>query len=302
MDKEIYNQKAEEMVNSIEDIMGRYPKHRRAHARGQVYEAIFKPNDRSKVYSNAPLFQNQETQAVVRFSHSSPDPTMPDSLSPIKGMAVKFLLPDGSEVNMAAATVSIFVAREPEAFLEMVKIGRNLEKGRPALRDMIRLVRKYPESKSALKLYRKIKAPKSFGTGTYYSIHAFYLTNEDGERTPVKFIWEPPTKNSPTEKNSKRLEEELDERLEEHTVNFNLFIQVGEKNDPVDDPTVEWPKDRAKLMIGHLTIYRKLLKDEETLLFDPTVTGEGIECTEDKILQFRHHVYAVSHERRKKHR
>lgn len=291
---------AKELVNSIEDIMGKYPGHRRAHARGYTYEAEFQPEKESANYSSSLLFKEDRITSIVRFSHSSPDPTMADSLSPIKGMAVKFLLPNSEEVNMVTATVSIFVAKNPEAFVEMIRIGQSMKKGKPRLTKMVKLLRKYPESQAALKLYRKIEAPSSFAAGTYYSIHAFYLVTDSGKRQPVKFLWEPLNDTESSKKGESSLEEELDERIKHQNVQFNLTAQLGEEGDPVDDPTVEWPKERRKVVLGCLTVRRKLVSEEEDLIFDPTITGGGIECSEDKILQFRKSVYAVSHKRRKK--
>lgn len=291
---------AKETINTVEEIMGKYRGYRRAHARGHVYEALFTPTNAGSHYSSSALFQNSETKAIVRYSHSSPDPTMADALSPIKGMAVKFLLPDGNEINMAGATVPIFVAKEPEAFLEMLRIGRSMKKGKPRLSKMVKLIRNYPESRAALKLYRKIEAPKSFANGNYYSIHAFYLVNKDEKRTPVKFIWEPADEKGITKTKHNTMEEEFDRRLTDEQVKFNLAVQLGEERDPCDNPTIEWPKKRVKINVGHLIIQKKLLNQEEDFLFDPTLTGNGIECSEDKILRFRKQIYSVSHERRKK--
>jgi len=39
-------------------------------------------------------------------------------------------------------------------------------------------------------------------------------------------------------------------------------------------------------------------KDGDVLVFDPTRVLDGVELTEDPILRFRHHAYAVSVERR----
>lgn len=293
------NTLAKDTVNTVEEIMGKYEGYRRAHARGQVYEAKFTPAKAGLNYSSSPLFQHTELKTIVRFSHSSPDPTMADALSPIKGMAVKFLLPDGNEVNMAGATVPIFVAKEPEAFLEMLRIGRSLKKGKPRLSKMVKLIRKYPESRAALKLYRKIEAPKSFAYGNYYSIHAFYLVSKDKKRTPVKFTWEPANEERKGKATYNTMEEEFNSRLESGQVKFNLTVQLGEKEDPCDNPTIEWPKKRVKINMGHLVIQKKLLNQEEDFLFDPTLTGEGIECSEDKILKFRKQIYSVSHGKRK---
>ena len=42
-----------------------------------------------------------------------------------------------------------------------------------------------------------------------------------------------------------------------------------------------------KILIGRLTINKKV-SPTESLLFDPTIVGEGIDLPEDPILHFRH--------------
>ena len=76
-------------------------------------------------------------------------------------------------------------------------------------------------------------------------MHAFYLVNEEGERTPVKFEWEPEsgietfTVKELATLPPDYLETELAKRLETEEVRFRLHIVIGEEEDPTDDPTKE---------------------------------------------------------------
>ncbi|MCM3674929.1 catalase [Peribacillus simplex] len=93
------------------------------------------------------------------------------------------------------------------------------------------------------------------------------------------------------------LDEEMEERLKKGPVGFKLNIQIGGKNDPTDDPTTAWSEDKQVITIGHLKVSKKSEVFKDTLMFDPTNIPEGIECSEDRILHFRHSAYAVSYER-----
>lgn len=290
-------------VNKIEKIFGEYPAYRRAHARGAGYEAIFTATGAGKSWTVAPHFREGTTRAVVRFSHSSPDPFWTDNFSPVKGMAVQFKLPDGQVMNSVGVTSPIFFTRTPEVFTEMLDIAKSLKKGRPRLRDLIALFIKYPESRASIRIIRKMQAPSSFATGLYHSIHAFYLISGTGKRIPVKFQWQPEAgvdSLSPAEAASVKtgdFERELEARVARGEANFRLVAVIGGEGDPVNDPTKDWPHDREQVEIGHLQLTRKT-DEAEDLLFDPTVLPEGIECTDDPILQFRHPAYAISFERR----
>ncbi|WP_422122035.1 catalase family peroxidase [Planococcus sp. X10-3] len=296
-------QLAETAINKIEKIFGEHPTYRRAHSRGTAYEARFTASGQGKDWTVAPHFREGTTEAIVRFSHSSPDPFWTDNLSPVKGMAVQFKLPDGQVMNSVGVTSPIFFTRTPEVFTEMLGIAKSFKKGRPRLRDLIKLFIKYPESRASIRIIRKMQSPSSFATGLYHSIHAFYLVNGIGKRMPVKFQWQPeagvesltPAKAASVEKGD--FEKELEDRVVKGDVGFRLIAVIGEAIDPVDDPTKEWPDERMKVEVGRLQLLKKT-DEAEDLLFDPTVLPAGIECTDDPILQFRNPAYAISYKRR----
>lgn len=186
----------------------------------------------------------------------------------------------------------------------MLDIAKSFKNGKPKFREVARLLRDYPSSRTAIRVLWKMQAPASYSTGRYHSIHAFYFLNGLNERQPVKYQWEPEEgmKNLSAKEaaatHKGEYERELAGRLLRKTVSFNLNIVLGEKEDPVDDPTCDWPAERKKVTIGRLTITGKAPEEAQATLFDPTAVTRGIECSEDEILNFRHPAYAVSHNRR----
>lgn len=294
---------AEAAVNKIEKVFGEYPTYRRAHARGAGYEAVFTATGEGKNWTVAPHFREGTTRAIVRFSHSSPDPFWTDNFSPVKGMAVQFKLPGEQVMNSVGVTSPIFFTRTPEVFTEMLDIAKSFKKGRPRLRALITLFLKYPESRASIRIIRKMQAPASFATGLYHTIHAFYLVDGTGKRVPVKFQWQPeagveslsPADAVSVEKGD--FEKELEKRVALGETAFRLVAIIGGAGDPVNAPTKDWPDEREKVVIGRLHLTTKT-DEAEDLLFDPTLLAEGVECTEDPILQFRNPAYAISFERR----
>ncbi|MDN7246736.1 catalase family peroxidase [Planococcus shenhongbingii] len=290
-------------VDRIEKVFGEHPEYRRAHARGVIYEAIFSANGLAKEYTTAPHLQGGEIKAVARFSHSSPDPTWTDIMSPVKGLAVQFQLPEGEITNIVGVNSPIFLAKTPEAFTKILGIVTSFKRGKPRLRELAKLLIQYPESRAAIKVIKKMHAPASFATGRYHSIHAFYFIDQEGKRIPIKYEWEPDAGMetlSPKDAGSLPFgyyEWEIEDRLQKEPVSFRLNIVLGEEGDPTADPTIAWPKDRRKVTIGQLTL-TQLAERADSLKFDPTVVTEGIECSEDQILNFRRAAYSISHERR----
>ena len=296
-------QLAEVAVNRIERVFGEHPLYRRAHARGVIYKAKFTANGNAEGLTTAPHLQKGGVEAFVRFSHSSPNPEWTDIMSPVKGMAVQFKLPNGEVTNIVGVNAPIFLARTPSVFTEMLGVVKSFKDGKPPLRELAELLIKYPESRAAIKILKKMHAPVSFATGIYYSIHAFYFLNREGKRPPIKYEWIPDAGVETLE--AKDLaeipagyyEQEIEARVKAGTAGFQLAVVIGEAEDPTDDPTIEWPKERQRIIVGHLSI-EGIAEQLDDMKFDPTVMAEGIRCSEDAILNFRKDAYSISHNRR----
>lgn len=293
-------------VNYIEKLAGTHPGYRRAHAKGVLYQATFTPTGKASQYTKAAHLTESEVPAIVRFSNSSPNPATADALAAVKGMSVKFQLPEGDIHSIVGITLPIFVTKSPHTFFDMLKTITSFKEGKPDFKEMVKLFATYPESRAAFQMIRKLKHTKSYAKGRYYAVHTFYLMNEEGKRTPVKFEWEPElgvetfTVKELATLPPDYLEAELAQRLKTEDVRFRLHIVIGEENDPTDDPTKEWPKERTRIDAGVLKIHAKEMSKDDTFIFDPTVLPTGIECSDDEILPFRKDAYAVSYERRRK--
>lgn len=295
-------------VNILEQLQGKFPGYRRAHAKGEFYEAVFTPNGNASPYTTAPHLQREPVVATVRFSNSPPDPSAADFLSPAKGMSIHFHQSDGSTSHQVCTTVPMFVTKDPKTFTEMLKILSSHKTGINSVDlglGIAQLLTTFPEHKNTLlTLKEQLKQPPiSYAALKYYPIHAFYLVNAEGRRQAIKYEWHPlKDKNSPSLLSSinlstNYLSEDMEKRLSKGTVSFELYIRLAEDTDPTDDPTNSWPDNRKKIGIGQLTINKKIFPSE-SLLFDPTVIGKGIELTDDPILHFRHDAYAISFDRR----
>ncbi|GIP45735.1 hypothetical protein J45TS6_41940 [Paenibacillus sp. J45TS6] len=296
---------AVEAVDSIEEVAGKYPSYRRAHAKGVVYHAVFTPNGQAASLTTAPHLQNQEAQALVRFSNSSTNPSIPDVFSPAKGMAVQFELPDGGVTSLVTITLPIFFAKTPQSFIDILgTIKENSVEGATTADKFKAVMEKYEESRAGLQAVKMLQPPLSFATNRYHSIHAYYFINSNGERQAVKYEWEPEAglhylANEEVKAQSPNyLEDELAERLSKGPVAFQLSVVLAQEGDPTDDPTSVWPEDRERIVVGELSITGIADEKAQDRVFDPTDVPAGIECSKDPILNFRHDAYAVSHDRR----
>ena len=86
------------------------------------------------------------------------------------------------------------------------------------------------------------------------------------------------------------LSDELAKRLRDGPAGFELLFQIPAEGDPIDDATAVWPEDRELVVAGRLEI-SEIVDDPESgdhiEVFDPTRIVDGIELSNDPILQAR---------------
>jgi len=154
--------------------------------------------------------------------------------------------------------------------------------------------------------FSTIATPDSFADEEYYGINAFIFVNNAGVRQAVRYQMVPDrlvhlaaadaAKRSPN-----FLMEELPERLKRGPVTFHLRAQLAATGDSTKDPTNPWPDDRKVVELGVLTIDKALPNSgevEKKLLFLPGELTDGIEQSDDPLIDVRNGAYALSFSQR----
>lgn len=98
--------------------------------------------------------------------------------------------------------------------------------------------------------------------------------------------------------------DELGERLQSQAVEFKLVAQIAEEGDVTDDATVVWPAERDVVELGNLRVEKTLGEEESRVLqkgiiFDPIPRVEGVEASDDPLLEVRANVYLISGRQRR---
>jgi catalase len=249
--------------------------------------------------------QGEPVAVTVRFSNGSGDPHAPDYGPEVRGMAVKFYLPDGGRTDISAQTVPRFPVRTPDAFINLIRASAP---GRGRLVRLPLFLATHPEVLPALRANAPaLKPPASYASARYYAIHAFKWIGADGSERYVRYRWLPHGGEATLSGEDARsrgadyLQDDLRERLGREPIRFGLELQIAGPGDKVDDPTAVWPGERETLNAGTLEL-TGLETGRETgddvLVFDPNRLTDGIEASEDPILKFRSPAYSVSVERR----
>ncbi len=295
----------QESVDAANEVFGRHPGFRALHAKGTLCKATFTATPEAARLTRAVHMQGDSTPATVRVSNGGGNPDVPDYQPDVRGLAVKLYLPDGTRTDIVAQTVPRFPVRTPEAFAQLMLAQR----ASPAMawRMPVFLARN-PGAVATLPAgLPALKPIASYATCTYYGTHAFRFVDADGGARYVRYTFVPEAGDQRLSLREARrrgrdyLQEDIRRRLASGPVRFTLKLQIARPRDAVDDPTSVWPSDRELVNAGTLEL-TELEKERETggdvLVFDPTRITDGIELSDDPILQFRHLAYAESVARR----
>jgi catalase len=300
----------EDIVDAMNVLHGVHPGFRAAHAKGTVARGSFTPSARASELTTAVHLQGEEVPVTVRFSNGSGDPEARDGdRRDGRGLAVKFELPDGEATDIVSVTLPVFFVKDAQSFLDFLHAREpDPETGDPDMEKLGAFLGAHPETAAAVQLILPaLSPPTSFATTRYNALHAFAFTNAEGETVYGRYSWIPEAgeellpENEIDGSDRDYLEAEIRERLGNGPVGFTLQLQIAGDGDVLEDPTVAWPDEREVVELGRLAI-SELIEDPETpdapLVFDPVNVIDGIECSEDEILEARSKAYSVSIERR----
>jgi len=296
---------SEQIVDTMNQIHGVHPGSRAVHAKGLCCSGTFRATADAASLSIAPHLQGSEIPVTVRFSNGSGKPTRADGARDERGMAVKFHLPDSSSTDIVSLTLPVFFVRTPEDFMGFLEVQKpDPETGKPDLDRVKAFVEAHPETQMAFGFLMFTMAPASYAECTFNAIHAFRWTGPDGAARFVRYRWIPSTQGEGLSDEQTRalgkdyLRADLEERLAEGPITFELHIQIAGEGDDPEDPTVPWPDEREVVQAGTLTLTQFNGTGCDGMIFDPTRVVEGIECSDDKILHARSGAYGVSYTRR----
>jgi catalase len=301
---------AEQIVDIQQMIAGPHPGFRSAHAKGIVCTGTFVAGPEAKRLSKAAHLQGQPVPVTLRFSNGSGNPTVHDGAPDVRGLAVKFSLPDGKKTDLLAITNEAFLVRTAEDLLAFLKANLpDPATGKPDPEAVPRFIESHPAAGAFIGRLMQKPAVASYAQATYHAINAFRFTAADGSSRFGRYRWIPEAGEAylNPEEAGKRdpnfLLAELKARLAKSPASFRLNLQIAEPTDPTNDATVLWPAERRIVELGRLqidAISPTSAADERRLIFDPTKLTEGIDLSGDPIPAARSAAYSVSYERRTK--
>jgi catalase len=288
-------------TRAANEAFGRHPGYRALHARGTLLKGTFTATPQAAALTRAAHMQGDSVPVTVRVSNGGGDPDIPDHVPDVRGLAIKFYLPDGGRTDIVAQSAPRFPVHTPEAFVELLRA----QKRSPAMVWKLPLfLARHPEAIVRLPPNLPALRPvQSYATCRFYAIHAYRFLDSGGGSHFVRYTFLPAAGDhrlSPREakhRGADYLQQEIRERVAREPVRFDLRLQIAQPGDNVDDPASAWPSSRQQVSAGTIEL-TALDTERETggdvLVFDPSRVTDGIECSEDPVLRFRPAAYSDS--------
>lgn len=281
-------------TRAAESAFGRHPGYRALHARGTVLAGTFTARPEAARLSRAAHLQGEPIRVTARFSNGAGNPKLPDYAPDVRGLALKFYLPDGSRTDIVAQTAPRFPVRTPEAFLELL---RTLGAGPRMVWKLPLFLARHPQAAPHLAVNAgALRPPTSYASCRYYAVHAYRWRDAGGGERYVRYILAPEREEPRLWPHQARrldrdyLQTEIRRRLERGPVRFNLVLQIAAPGDPVDDPSARWPDDREQVTAGTIELTgldTEREQGDDVLVFDPARVTDGIELSDDPVLRYR---------------
>jgi catalase len=299
---------ANDILKQFDAIFGLHPGFRPAHAKGTMLAGTFTPSPGAASLTRAPHIERQGTPVTVRFSDSTGIPLIPDNdpNAVPKGIAVRFHLAERVHTDIIAHSANGFPARNADEFLEFLRAIASSDLANLAGSPLEAFLGSYPAALAFVQLPKPF--PVSFATEAFFGLTAMHFTNKAGATRVGRYRIVPEAGTQFLDdatiaaKGPNYLFDELAERIAKGPVQFRVLVQLAEAGDIVDDVTIHWPETRELFELGTITLHSPVPDDaheQKNIIFDPIPRVDGIEPSDDPLLELRAAVYLLSGRRRR---
>ncbi len=299
---------SQELLQQFDAIFGVHPGFRPAHAKGIMLNGSFTPSPESASLTRAPHMNRPSTPATVRFSNSTGIPVIPDNdpNADPRGCGIRFHLAERVHTDIVSHSTNAFPTRTGQDFLEFLRAIAATDLTHFPGSPLEKYLGTHP---AALAFVQAPKPPpSSFARESYFGLTAVRFINKDGVSRYGRYRIVPEAGNDPLDaaaaaaKGPNYLFDELAQRIAKEPVKFRVVVQLAEDGDTVDDVTVHWPADRTLLELGSLVFTEPVpdtAHEQKRIIFDPIPRVDGIDASDDPLLELRAAVYLLSGRRRR---
>jgi catalase len=299
---------SQDLLKQFDTLFGLHPGFRAAHARGTMLSGTFTPDPEAVSLTRAPHATRASTPVTARFSSSTGIPLLPDNdpnANP-RGLSIRFQLAEHVHTDIVSHSTDGFPARNGQEFLEFLQAVAASGPDVPSPKPIEKYLGAHP---AALAFVQAPKpSPSSFAKETYFGVTAMRFINKDGASRYGRYRIVPDAgvehldPEVTKDKGPNFLFDELSERIASGPISFQVFAQLANQGDEVNDATVHWPEDRPLARLGQIVLTAPVENDaaeQKKIIFDPIPRVDGIEPSDDPLLELRAAIYLLSGRRRR---
>jgi len=301
-------QLSNDLIAQFDAIFGEHPGFRPAHAKGVLLAGRFTPAAEAAKLTRAPHASRPSTPVTARFSDSTGIPLLPDNdpnANP-RGMAIRFHLTDRAHTDIIGHSTDGFPTRTGQEFLEFLRAVAASQAAKESPTPIEKFLGTHPAALAFLQAPKP--SPASFAKEQYYGVTAMRFINSAGEARYGRYRIVPAAgiehldDAAAKTKGANYLFDELAQRVAKGPIGYEIQVQIAKPGDTVDDATAHWPVDRQVIPFGKVELTATVPNDsqeQQNVIFDPIPRVDGIEPSDDPLLELRAAVYLISGRRRR---
>lgn len=223
-----------------------------------------------------------------------------------RGFAVRFNLGGRKHTDVITHSTPFFPTRTGAEFLEFLKALIGSPPGTPSPSPVEQFLGSHPK---ALAFAQAPKPPpSSFSRAGYFGVTALKFVSPEGKATYFRYRVVPSegidllNETAIKQKGPNYLFDEIEERVKKGPFSFKLLAQLAQEGDVTDDATVHWPEDRPLVELGLLkveSLTENNAKEQQHIVMDPIPRVQGIEPSDDPLLELRAAIYLISGRQRR---
>ena len=299
------------IVNAFEAVLGPVRSYRPSHPKGTCAAGHFAATAEGTRLSVAPTFSGQRVTTLIRFGVAGANPNASDTARGTRGLSIRFETQAGEIFEMANISAPVFGAPTPQALVDgLLARANDPATGRPNPERAAAYAAYVAANPSVGNQGRYLAAnnpPASFATTPYWGANTFLFRGQDGQVRPARWVFEPRagverlTADQMQSMGPNFLADEIRRRVAAGPVEFDMVLQFPGPGDDLLNPTVAWPDDRPRTVVGRLTVTSVEAGPGgacDPISFMLLEQSPGIEMSDDPVLQARAAAYAVSLSRR----
>jgi catalase len=300
---------AQNLLDQFHAIFGPHPGFRPAHAKGALAKGTFTPSAGAASLTRAPHILRESVPVTARFSDSTGIPQIPDTDPNARpwGFALRFNLAEHVHTDIVSHSIDGFPTHTGDEFLGLLRAIASTTPDSPHPNPVEAFVGTHPAALAFVQAPKPF--PASFANESFFGVTAFLFTNKDGVSRYGRYRILPEAGNSYLDeadvatKGPNFLFDEITERLKAEPVNFRIVVQLAEPGDVVNDATIHWPEGRPMVELGIVSLTERIADDaaeQKQIIFDPIPRVDGIDPSDDPLLELRAAVYLLSGRERRK--